>query len=182
MITLSRFLVVCFFTAISLLFTNCEVNRIFNMGEKVVKEVDIKRFKGKWHEVARLCTNGKKNNLVAVTLEISIDPKGIIHLFLTGHKLTPYGPVKNLRGKGKWNEKKPGTVRNTFFLNFYRDYYILHVEEDYSTTIISDQTGTSLHILSRHPSLSAEEVSSIRDKILSLGYDPGELCWSETYF
>ena len=182
MIAASRFFVVCFFTLVSLLFTNCENNRIYNMDEKAVKEIDIKRFMGNWYEVARLCTNGKKNNLVAVTLEASMDPKGIIHLFLTGHKLTPYGPVKNLRGKGKWNEKKPGRVRNAFFLNFYMDYYILHVEEDYSTSIISDQTGTRLHILSRRPSLSVEEVSSIRDKILLLGYDPGELCWSETYF
>jgi apolipoprotein D and lipocalin family protein len=152
------------------------------MEEKAVKEIDIKRFMGNWYEVARLCNLSKKNSLVAVTLEASMDPKGIIHLFLTGHKLTPYGPVKQLRGKGKWNENRPGTVRNTFFLNFYRDYYILHANEDYSTTIISNQTGTRLHILSRHPSLSSEEVSSIRDKVHSLGYDTEVLCWSETYF
>jgi apolipoprotein D and lipocalin family protein len=165
-----------------MLITGCQDNRIYNMHEKCVKNVDIKRFMGNWHEVARLCNENKTYNLEAVTLDISMDPKGIIHLSLTGHKFTPYGPVKHLRGKGKWNDDKPGIVRNTFFLNFYRDYYILHVEEDYSVTIISNQNGTRLHILSRHPSLSSAEVSSIRSKISSLGYDPVELCWLKTYF
>ncbi len=181
MIAVNRFFVVAFFTFITLLFTNCKEQKVYNMNEHTVKEMDIHRFMGTWQEVARLCT-GKKSTLVAITLETSMDSKGIIHVFLKGHKFTPYGPLRELTGKGKWDEKRPGIIRNTFFLNFYRDYYILDVDEDYSIAVISNQTGTRLHILSRHSSLSATEVGSIRDKILSLGYDPGELCWAETYF
>jgi lipocalin len=155
---------------------------MYNLDQKSVKNIDITHFMGKWHEVARLCNENKKINLEAVTLDVSMNSKGIIHMSLTGHKYTPYGPVKRLKGKGKWNENKPGIIRNTFFLNFYRDYYILHVEEDYSVTIISNQTGSRLHILSRHPSLTSAEVTAIRNKILSLGYDPLDVCWLKTYF
>lgn len=151
------------------------------MEDKAVKEINIDYFMGNWHQVALLCQE-KKSNLAAVTLEASMDSKGIIHLNLKRHKFTPYGPARELTGKGKWNEKKPGIIRNTFFLNFYRDYYILHAEEDYSVTIISNHMGTRLYVLSRHPSLSSDEVESIRNKVQELGYDPGNLCWAETYF
>ncbi len=181
MIAVNRFFIVAFFTFITLLFTNCKEQKVYNMKEHTVKEMDIHRFMGTWQEVARLCT-GKKSTLVAITLETSMDSKGIIHVFLKGHKFTPYGPLRELTGKGKWDEQRPGIIKNTFFLNFYRDYYILDVDEDYSIAVISNQTGTRLHILSRHSSLSATEVGSIRDQILSLGYDPRELCWTETYF
>ena len=132
---------------------------------------------GNWYEVARLCTNGKKNNLVAVTWKHQWIPKNHSPVPY-GSQTTPYGPVKNLRGKGN-GMKKTGRV-GILFLNFYMDYYILHVEEDYSTSIISDQTGTRLHILSRRPSLSVEEVSSIRMNPL-LGYDP-ENCAGQLIF
>jgi len=169
------------FTLSALLFTNCGENRVFNMEDKAVQEFNIDHFMGNWHQVALLCQE-KKSKMEAVTLEASMDSKGIIHLFLKGHKFTPYGPARELTGKGKWNEKKPAVIRSTFFLNFYRDYYILHAEEDNSVFIISNHTGTRLHVLSRHPSLSSAEIESIRNKVQALGYDPGELRWAETYF
>jgi apolipoprotein D and lipocalin family protein len=181
MIAINRFIFVCFFTLTASILTNCEDNRVYNMEDITVKEIDIKRFMGHWHQVARFC-DGSKKNLEAVTMEVSMDPKGILHLFVTGHKFTPYGPVREFRGKGKWNENRPGIVRSTFFLNFYKDYNILYVDEAYSVVLISNQPGTRLHILSRHPSLSAAEVTSIRNKIRSLGYDPAKLCWLKTHF
>ena len=72
----------------------------------------------KWHN-----TEGRKEKMAAVTISGTVDQKGI-HLVQNAHKFT-----RTEKRVGKSQTKKDPGCSGCIFLNFYRDYYVLYVEE-----------------------------------------------------
>jgi apolipoprotein D and lipocalin family protein len=161
--------------------TGCVQNRPSVTARDAVQSLDTGRFTGIWYEVAQYGRPERKK-MAAVTISGTVDQKEIIHLVQNAHKFTPYGPEKSIRGKAKQKKDHPGVFRAAFFLNFYRDYYVLYVEEDYSCTVICNDAASRLWILSRHPSLPATSVIRVRETMQAVGFDPGQLQWAESYF
>ncbi|HHV04725.1 MAG: lipocalin family protein [Bacteroidales bacterium] len=166
---------------LTLFLSGCGEERPVITKRDTVTELDIERFMGTWHEVAQMGRPARKM-IAAVHLDASLDKNGMIHFFVKTHKYTPYGPMKERKGKAHQNANFPGVLRGTLFLNSYRHYFVLYLDQDYTCTVICDHTADNLWIFSKEPSLSEKQIKPLQERIVALGFDPQKISWSGSYF
>jgi len=90
--------------------------------KNTVREVDIPRYMGVWHEIARY-ENHFEKDMVNVTATYTLQPDGSIKVENAGYR---NGVFKKATGRAKQPDpQQPGKLKVSFFLWFYSDYYIL---------------------------------------------------------
>lgn len=140
-----------------------------------VRNVDLKRYMGKWYEIARF-NHWFERGLEGVTAEYSFQNDGKIRVVNCGHKHTVDGQATCSIGKAKLpRDGHPGRLRVAFFLFFYSDYDILELDPDYEWALVGSSTDKYLWILSRKPQLPAETLTRILTKARNRGYDTSKL-------
>ena len=72
-------------------------------------------------------------------------------------------------------ELEPGKLKVSFFWNFYGDYFVLDLDENYQWAIVGSSSDKYLWILSRTPQLELYIYNELTDKIKSRGYDVSQL-------
>ena len=89
------------------------------------------------------------------------------------------GKKKVAEGKARQPDplKDPSYLEVSFFLNFYSDYNILLLDEDYRYVLVGSRSPKYLWILSREPFLSDEVRDAILAEAVKLGYDTSKLIW-----
>ena len=142
---------------------------------ETVKEVDLKKYKGQWYEIARFehfFEKGCKNVTATYTLR---DDNKI--------------DVLNSCVKIDTNEKKEATgiayaVDNTnsklkvsFFRPFYGDYWIIDLADDYSYVAVGTPSREYLWILSRTKTISDTTKQRLLSKLKNLGFDTNKFIW-----
>jgi len=141
-----------------------------------VKEVDLERYKGLWHEIARY-ENRFEAGCVGATAQYT--PKED-HLRVVNRCYDDAGRLKDqAEGKaypvdGSGNAK----LRVTFFRPFYGDYWVLMLADDYRYSVVGDPQRKYLWILARDTVLSDEDRDAILSRLPELGYDPFKLYWT----
>lgn len=147
-----------------------------------VKGFDLKRYLGKWYEIARFDYRFEKD-LYAVTAEYSIRSDGRVRVVNSGHKGTPDGPVSISEGKAKLgapnDPQKPGFLKVSFFGPFYSPYYILALDTDYQYALIAGKKHKYLWILSRKPELSQEITQQLIDLAKQQGFETSGLMFTK---
>ncbi|MFW5757035.1 MAG: lipocalin family protein, partial [Tangfeifania sp.] len=119
------------------------------MDFSTVQELDLKRYMGKWYEIARF-DHRFERNLVGVTATYSLRDDGKIKVVNAGYKNNLDGKYKETVGKAKQpNPEEPGKLKVSFFLFFYADYYILELDAEYQWALIGSSSDKYLWILSR---------------------------------
>ena len=149
-----------------------------------VPDVDIKKYSGKWFEIARL-PNSFEKGLVCCTAEYGLREDGKISVTNAGIKEDKTGKVSSITGKA-WvpDKNEPGRLKVQFFWPFAGGYYIFHLDrENYQYALVGDPSRKYLWILARSPkmeeSLYQELVEIARknefavDKLIKVRQD----CW-----
>lgn len=156
--------------------TSCAQSKPIDVS--TVKTLDLKRYMGKWYEIARF-DHRFERGLVGCTAEYTLLPDGKIKVVNSGFKVNLKGEFKEAIGKAKLpNPLEPGKLKVSFFLWFYGDYYVLELDEkEYGYVLIGSSSDKYLWILSRTPQLPQETVDMLLEKAKQRGYDTSKLIW-----
>ncbi|NLA15339.1 MAG: hypothetical protein GX877_02230 [Bacteroidales bacterium] len=172
-----------FFTVACLCFfcTGCFTDTPYISYKDTVSHLEIENLLGTWHELAQM---GRPENeqIAKVTINSHINEKGLIRMTADLRKYTLFGPLNTKKGTIKWDENHPGVIKYSFFLNFYTDYFILYLADDYSVFLACNNKATRLWLLSRDHNVQKKYLDLMYSKITSLGFDPSNLVWNESYF
>ena len=120
---------------------------------KVVKELDISKYKGTWYEIARL-PNSFEKGLECVTANYTLLENGKIEVLNKGYKIDNHSEFKTAKGKAYVPDKnEPAKLKVTFFWPFYGDYWVIELDSDYQYALVGEASREYLWILSRAPQL-----------------------------
>lgn len=141
---------------------------------KTVEHVNIKRYMGKWYEIASFPARFQKN-CTCTTAEYTLNDDGTV---LVDNR------CYNAR-KDKWEgATATGFVKNTttnaqlavqFFWPFKGDYYIIALADDYSYALVGEPSRKYLWILSRTPQLSPATYDRLTTIATQKGFDVRKL-------
>ena len=145
-----------------------------------VKTVNIKRYMGKWYEIARFDHKFERGK-VGVTANYSLNDDGTILVVNSGYNGTLNGELETATGKAKQpNSKHPGELKVSFFWIFYAQYNILELDqEEYSYALIGSSNDKYLWILSRTPQMPKKTLNMLLQKAKDRGYDTSKLIYVE---
>jgi apolipoprotein D and lipocalin family protein len=137
--------------------------------------VDLKRYLGRWYEIARL-PNEFERNCEGVTANYSQREDGLIAVVNTCRKGGPEGEIDVAKGRARIvDEATNSKLEVSFFGPFWGDYWILDVSEDYSLSLVGEPSGRYLWILSRTPEIGEETREAALTHLSGLGYDVSKL-------
>ena len=142
---------------------------------EVVSQVDLDRYIGVWHEIARYPNRFQRDCLYS-TATYSLRDDGKIEVLNRCASIKNPGKTKEARGKA-WvvDPITNAKLKVSFFWPFNGDYWIIDLAPDYSHAVIGHPKRKYLWILSRTPSIHKETYLAILDGITRQGYDPERL-------
>jgi apolipoprotein D and lipocalin family protein len=137
--------------------------------------VDLKRYVGKWYEIASYPVWFQRRCAGGTTAEYSANPDGSIQVLnrcydKNGKPIEALGRAKVVPGSG--NAK----LKVSFFGPFTGDYYVIGLDENnYSWALVGHPSRKYLWILSRTPQMDAATYDKIVALAVAQGYDPALL-------
>ena len=160
------------------LLCGCEKQNEINTS--VVPNLDVERYMGTWYEIGRYDISFEKG-LVGVTANYKLLDDGTIQVINTGYKDSLDGKIDIIEGKAKRRDKDAtdGALKVSFFLNFYAQYNVMELADDYSWSLVGSKTDKYLWILSRTPSLDTNTLEHILRLAANRGYDTSKILWVE---
>ena len=146
---------------------------------ETVASVDLSRYAGLWYEIARY-PNSFEQGCEGVTAEYGLREDGKINVINTCREGGPDGPASSVEGRARAVEGSNNSKLKVKFAPSWvpfaeGDYWILHLEPDYSAALVGAPSGKYLWILARETSLDAEVLSKIKARAEALGYDATKL-------
>ena len=141
----------------------------------VVPSVDLARYAGTWHEIARLPNRFQKKCESNTTATYTLRPDGKITVLNQCRKAD--GSMTKATGTAKLADPKgPNTkLKVTFFWPFYGDYWILAIDPDYRWELVGEPERKYLRILAREPQLDDATYKSIVARGAQLGFPVDKL-------
>lgn len=144
-----------------------------------VPTLDIDRYLGQWYEIARY-DHSFERGLVGCMANYSLREDGLIRVLNTGYKGSLDGRYKESEGKARRpDDSQPGKLQVAFFLNFWGDYYVLELDENYQYVLVGSRTSKYLWILSRTPQMNQKDLDFLLARAEERGYDISRLIWVE---
>jgi apolipoprotein D and lipocalin family protein len=137
----------------------------------VVSTVDLNRYKGKWHEIARL-PNYFERKLKCTSATYTLRDDGKITVINAGYYITKPGKSTSVKGVA-WipDKNSPAKLKVQFFWPFSGDYWIMHLDTDYRYVLVGDPSVKYLWILSREKKMDETTYSMLLRKAVDNGYD-----------
>jgi apolipoprotein D and lipocalin family protein len=153
----------------------------------VVPNVDLERYAGTWHEIARLPNRFQGRCVSNVTANYKLRKDGRIDVVnrcrvKEGGVIEARG-VARVVGKGQPNSVLKVRFAPTwlsFLPQVWGDYQIRALAEDYSYAAVGSPDFRYLWILSRTPEMEASTYQDLVQKMRAQGYDVDRLLKSET--
>jgi len=134
-----------------------------------VDALDIKRYAGKWYEIAAFPMYFQRNCIGDTTAEYALDSDGDIQV--TNRCRTKDGFDQ---AKGRAWQASPNSasqLKVTFFWPFRADYWVIGLDEDYQWALVGNPNRQYLWILARTPNLSKSELARALEVAKNQGYD-----------
>jgi apolipoprotein D and lipocalin family protein len=139
-----------------------------------VPSVDLKRYAGKWYEIARYPNRFQRNCTGDVTANYTLRADGKVAILNSCREKE--GKTNQAKGTAKVADRQSNAkLKVTFFWPFYGDYWIVDLAPDYSYAIVGEPKRDYLWILSRKPQMDANLYNLLLEKIRAAGYDPTRL-------
>ncbi|EEF38844.1 temperature-induced lipocalin-1 [Ricinus communis] len=148
---------------------------------EVVKGLDIKRYMGRWYEIASFPSRFQPKNGVNTRATYTLNEDGTVHVL-----------------NETWSDGKRGYIEGTAYkanpksdeaklkVKFYvppflpiipvvGDYWVLYLDDDYSYALIGQPSRNYLWILCRRTHLDDEIYNQLVEKAKEEGYDVSKL-------
>lgn len=147
-----------------------------------VADVDIKRYAGRWYEIARLPMRFEEECASDVTATYTLRPDGMIGVLNACRKAD--GTMKSSEGVARLadTEKTTAKLNVTFvpswlqFLPFvWADYWVIELDPDYRYAVVGEPDRRYLWILSRTQKMEENIYEGILSRVIAQGYDLNEL-------
>ncbi len=140
-----------------------------------VPKVDINRYLGQWHEIARF-PNRFEKGLECVTANYSLKKNGKIEVLNKGFRSNDPSKAETAKGSAWVPDKNfPGRLKVTFFWPFAGNYYIIALDENYRYALVGDPSREYLWILAREKELDETIYQHLVDIARQNGFDPNKL-------
>ncbi|TCL10181.1 apolipoprotein D and lipocalin family protein [Shimia isoporae] len=142
---------------------------------EAVSALDLDRYLGKWHEIARF-PNRFEKGCEGVTAEYGLRSDGKISVLNTCREGSPAGEASTAEGEAWLIEG--GKLKVTFvpWLPFARgDYWVLWIDDAYSVVAIGNPAGRTGWILARDPQISTDLRAKAEAALTKNGYDVSKL-------
>ena len=166
---------------ISTLFAGCLNQPDYREDTKdpaVVSSVDLERYAGRWYEIARYPNSfedKKAYTCVGVTADYALREDGKISVTNTCRKDSLDGEIDVAEGVARSISANNAKLKVRFapsWIPFAEgDYWVLHLDDDYTTALVGDPNGKYLWILARTPTISPETVLEVKQSAARLGYE-----------
>lgn len=149
-----------------------------------VADLDLERYAGTWHEIARLPMYFQRKCTGAVTATYTLRPDETVAV--ENRCDSAEGP---LVAQGVARRPEPfsrGKLEVTFAPRWSRwlpmvwaDYWVLALDEEYQWAMVGQPGRKYLWIMSRQPLLSSEVLASLKQKAREMGYHVENLILSQ---
>ncbi|HBF08203.1 MAG TPA: lipocalin [Gammaproteobacteria bacterium] len=162
------------FACLAILVAGCSINVPEQV--KPVAGFEISPYLGTWYEIARL-DHSFEEGLDHVTAEYSLKPDGGIKVINRGFNAEE-GEWDEAEGKAYFVESSDvAHLKVSFFGPFYASYIVFYLDDNYETALISGPDHSYFWILSRHKSLSQDELDTLVLKAKAAGFDTEKLIY-----
>jgi apolipoprotein D and lipocalin family protein len=153
-------------------FSNTFMN---NQTLETVSSVDIKRYCGKWYEIASYPQFFQKD-CNCTTAEYTFTDKGYVIVENKCNRGSVNGKVSSIKGK-VFVEENTGNakLKVQFFWPFKAKYWIIDLADDYSYAVVSNPNKKYLWILSRTPQMNGAVYQKILYRLQQKGFDISKL-------
>lgn len=147
---------------------------------KPVPDLDLQRYAGVWHEIARLPNRFEDQCTSDITATYTPLEDGRIRVVNACRE--DDGRINAVEGQARQAGALPSQLEVRFapkwlsFLPFvWADYWVIALGEDYQWALVGEPDRKYLWILSREEQLDAETFEGIKTRARDLGYDLAEL-------
>ncbi|MCH8544292.1 MAG: lipocalin family protein [Alcanivorax sp.] len=168
--------------AMLLLLGGCQSNRLPEIRDAA--PVDLERFMGDWFVIASIPTYFERDAYNAVERYALKDDGRVDTTFIfrrggydgKERRMNPVATVREGTGNAIWGMQ--------FLWPFKADFRIVHVDEDYSETIIGRQKRDYVWIMARTPAIDDADYQRLLDLLEEEGYDISAIqrvpqCWQD---
>jgi apolipoprotein D and lipocalin family protein len=140
-----------------------------------VPSVDLNRYLGRWHEIARYPTSFQRN-CQGVIAEYSLRPDGKVGVLNTCRTGTRNGKPRAARATAV---VMPGSGGARLAVNFapiplprgQGNYWVLHLDADYQIALVGEPSRKFLWMLSRTPRITPQQRAVLNAAAVRNGYD-----------
>jgi apolipoprotein D and lipocalin family protein len=158
-----------------LLSSGCRTAGVAMKPLEVVPHVDVKRYLGSWHEIARY-PNRFQKGCVDSQADYRLLGGGDIRVVNTCRQGSPDGRFKSAKGKAWIVDKTTNAkLKVRFFWPFSGDYWIIDLGEHYEYAVVGEPGRKYLWILSRRKTMDRKTYDEILGRLAEKGYDPAKL-------
>lgn len=148
---------------------------------KTVPNVDLKRYSGKWFEIARYPNKFQKKCVGNTTSTYTIKDEDTIEVL--NQCLEKNGTTDEAKGKAKIVDSTTNAkLKVRFapgFLSFlpavWGDYWIIDLDNNYQYAAVGDPKREYFWILSRTPEMSDAVYQNILRRVEKMGFKPGQV-------
>jgi apolipoprotein D and lipocalin family protein len=139
-----------------------------------VDHVDLRRYAGKWYEIARYPNRFQRNCQSDTTAIYTLRDDGKVQVVNACREKN--GNVTTARGTAKVVDKKTNAkLKVTFFWPFYGDYWVIGLSPDYQHAIVGEPSRKYLWILSHTPGMEKTTYQEVLGLVERLGFQPAKL-------
>ena len=162
--------------AISVVLLNSCSSSTIPEGASAVEPFDMKRYTGKWYEIARLDFKYEKG-LNNTTADYSENEDGTIRVINRGYDVKK-GKWKEAIGKAKFVDKtNEARLKVSFFGPFYSGYNVIAIDPEYRYALVAGESLKYLWLLSRETAMPESVKQEYLSEAKTLGYNTAELVW-----
>jgi apolipoprotein D and lipocalin family protein len=163
---------ICVVLMSSLLASGCQSSR---PPITTAEKVDLQRFMGDWYVIANIPTFMEKGAHNAVE-SYKLDDDGTIATTFTFNKDAFDGPRKEMNPRGFVLDKQSNAVWGMRFVwPIKADYRIVHVNDDYTQTIVGREARDYVWIMARTPAIPEKDYQALVAMVAHEGYDVAKL-------
>jgi len=148
---------------------------------ETVSGVDLDRYAGTWHEIARLPNRFQKHCVADVTAEYRLRDDGRIDVLNRCRDAN--GEYDQANGVARVVDPATRSKLEVSFVSlfgwqlFWGDYWIIDLDPDYQHVVIATPSRRYAWVLARAQTLSSSTREQVQQVLRSAGYDPAELKW-----
>ena len=142
---------------------------------ETVAHVDLARYLGTWHEIAAFPQSFQRG-CTATTATYTLRSDGDIDVLNRCRKGSIDGEEKTAFGRARVVDRPTNArLEVSFFRPFWGDYWIIDLDEDYSSAVVGHPGRDYLWILSRTPTMAEATFAAIVARLQAQGYETSRL-------